>query len=401
MARRDPPPPPEPDADAAAHSGRLRERIDAAIAMAGGAMDFADYMALALYAPGLGYYSAGQTRFGPGGDFTTAPLMSALFSQTLAQEVRRILEAADGDTVLEFGAGTGRMAADLLLELHRLGSMPARYLIVEVSADLRAEQARTLATLPASVRSRVEWLERLPTSPFRGAVLANEVLDALPVQRFQRTENAIRNLGVGVDATGALCWHPRPADDALSSAVVDIESDLGGRLPSGYCSEWCPSLGPWVAALADIIEAGAALLVDYGYPRREYYHPQRATGTLLCHYRHRAHDDPFFWPGLQDITASVDFTAAARAGAAAGPDVLGFATQGNFLAGAGLPSLIEARAASDPNQAAALAQQAKPLLFPDEMGERFKVLGLGRGIETPLPGFAFTDHRARLSAKED
>ncbi|MEX0387034.1 class I SAM-dependent methyltransferase [Spiribacter onubensis] len=401
MARRTPPPPPEPDADAAAHSRRLRERIDAAIAMAGGAMDFADYMALALYAPGLGYYSAGQTRFGPGGDFTTAPLMSALFSQTLAQEVRRILEAAHGDTVLEFGAGTGQMAADLLLELHRLGSMPSRYLIVEVSADLRAEQARTLEALPVSVRNRVEWLDRLPTVPFRGVVLANEVLDALPVRRFQRTENAIRNLAVGIDPAGELCWHPQPADDALTSAVSDIESDLGGRLPDGYSSEWCPSLQPWVAALGDIIEAGAALLIDYGYPRREFYHPQRATGTLLCHYRHRAHDDPFFWPGLQDITASVDFTAAARAGAAAGLDVLGFATQGNFLAGAGLPSLIEAQAASDPNQAAALAQQAKPLLFPDHMGERFKVLGLGRGIETPLPGFALADHRARLSAKED
>ncbi|MEX0431360.1 class I SAM-dependent methyltransferase [Spiribacter insolitus] len=401
MARRAPPSPPAPDANAADHSRRLRERIDAAIAMAGGAMDFADYMALALYAPGLGYYSAGQARFGPGGDFTTAPLMSALFSQTLAHEVRRILEAADGDTVLEFGAGTGQMAADLLLELHRMERLPARYLIIEVSADLRAEQARTLETLPASVRNRVEWLERLPTAAFRGAVLANEVLDALPVQRFQRTENAIHNLAVGVDGDGELCWRPQPADDALTSAVSDIESDLGGRLPPGYCSEWCPSLQPWVAALGDIIEAGAALLIDYGYPRREFYHPQRATGTLLCHYRHRAHDDPFFWPGLQDITASVDFTAAARAGAAAGLDVLGFATQGNFLAGAGLPGIIEERAASDPNQAAELAQQAKPLLFPDEMGERFKVLGLGRGLEKPLPGFGFTDHRARLSVKQD
>ena len=396
MARREPPPVPLPDAEAVAHSDRLRERIDAAIAMAGGAMDFADYMALVLYAPGLGYYSAGQTRFGPAGDFTTAPLVSALFSRTLAHEVSRVLSAVGGDTVLEFGAGTGQMALDVLIELDRLGAAPRHYWIVEVSGDLRAAQAQTLAALPAHLRGRVEWLERLPAEPLRGAVLANEVLDALPVRRFLRTGDGVENLAVAIGEDGALRWQPQPADQALRQAVAEIEADLGGRLPADYSTEWCPSLGPWIAALGDVIEAGAALLIDYGYPRREYYHPQRATGTLLCHYRHRAHDDPFFRPGLQDITASVDFTAAARAGIAAGLELLGFATQGNFLAGAGLPGLIEASAADDPQRAAELAQQAKPLLFPDEMGERFKVLGLGRGIEATLPGLAFADHRMRL-----
>lgn len=401
MARRDgPEPPPEPDAAAARHSAALRERIDAAIAMAGGRMDFAEYMALALYAPGQGYYSAGQTRFGAGGDFTTAPMMSPLFARTLAREVQRTLTAVGGDTVLEFGAGTGRLAADLLSALAAEGALPRRYLIVEISADLRAEQARALEALDPGLRDRVTWLDQLPDAPFRGVVLANEVMDALPVRRFQRTETGVDCLAVGHDASGGLAWRPQAADDELREAVADIEGSIGRRLPSGYASEWCPSLGPWVAEIGRLLEAGVALLIDYGYPRAEYYHPQRATGTLLCHYRHRAHDDPFFWPGLQDITASVDFTAAADAGIGAGLDLIGFATQGNFLTGAGLPGILEAQAAGDPNQAAALAQSAKPLIFPGEMGERFKVLGLGRGMADPLPGFTFTDHRARLSVNK-
>ncbi|AGY91127.1 hypothetical protein SPICUR_00495 [Spiribacter curvatus] len=401
MARRDgPDAPPEPDATAARYSADLRERIDASIAMAGGRMDFAEYMAMALYSPGLGYYSAGQTRFGAGGDFTTAPLISPLFSWTLAREVQRSLEAVGGDTVLEFGAGTGRMAADILAAMAAADAPPARYLIVEVSADLRAEQARTLDALDPDLRARVAWLDRLPAEPIRGVVLANEVMDALPVRRFRRTETGVDCLAVGHDASGALSWQPQVADDELQAAVTAIEAAIGERLPAGYCSEWCPSLAPWIAELGALIDAGVALLIDYGYPRTEFYHPQRATGTLLCHYRHRAHDDPFFWPGLQDITASADFTAAAEAGIDAGLELLGFATQGNFLAGAGLPDVLQAQAGDDPNRAAELAQSAKPLIFPDELGERFKVLGLGRGMETTLPGFAFTDHRARLSVNK-
>ncbi len=399
MARQAPPPPPEPDAAAVAHSHALRERIDAAIAMAGGVLDFADYMALALYAPGLGYYSAGQERFGPGGDFTTAPLVSALFSRTLAREVERILVASNGDTVLEFGAGTGRMAADVLAELQQREALPARYQILEVSADLRAQQARTLAERVPALAARVEWLERLPETPITGAVLANEVLDALPVRRFRRLAQGIEALGAGHDQQGTLCWRGKPADAELEAAVAAMEAECGAPLPEGYVSEWCAGLAPWVSGLADTLKRGAALLIDYGYPRREYYHPQRTHGTLLCHYRHRAHDDPFFWPGLQDITASVDFTLAARAAREAGLEVLGFATQGNFLAGAGLPALLEESAGGNPHRAAELAQQAKPLLFPDEMGERFKVLGVGRGLpeaEAPLRGFEFTDHRERL-----
>ncbi|MFM9816619.1 UNVERIFIED_CONTAM: SAM-dependent methyltransferase [Spiribacter pallidus] len=388
---------PAPDEQAAAHSRALRKRIDAAIAMAGGVLDFAEYMALALYAPGLGYYSAGQQRFGAEGDFTTAPLMSDLFAHTLAGEVAEVLGRVDDGVVLEFGAGTGRMAADMLIALDEAGAVPRQYWILEVSADLRARQAETVKTLPAHLQSRIEWLDRLPSAPIYGVILANEVMDAMPVRCFERTDSGVQMLGVGHDDAGALCWRPRAADAALASAVADIEQHIGDRLPAGYRSEWCPGLAPWVAELSSILAAGAAFLIDYGYPRREYYHPQRGAGTLLCHYRHRAHDDPFFWPGLQDITASVDFTAAAAAGRAAGLTLLGFSTQGNFLAGAGLPALIERRAGGDPQRAAELAQQAKPLLFPDELGERFKVLGLGRGMDHIPSGFGFADHRARLS----
>jgi len=389
---------PKPDAAAEGHSAALRERIVKAIRAAGGALDFERYMALTLYAPGLGYYSAGQTRFGPGGDYTTAPLMSDLFARTLARETAQVLEDCAGDTVLELGAGSGRMAADMLRELEALDRLPARYLILEVSADLRARQGEAIAGLPAGLRERVDWLERLPQTPLRGVILANEVMDALPVRRFQRAQTGPEALAVGLDAGGGFSWLPQPPDDALAAAVAAIERDRGGPLPVGYVSEWCPSLEPWVAALGDVLAAGAALLVDYGYPRAEYYHPERRMGTLLCHYRHRAHDDPFLWPGLQDITASVDFTLAARAGLQAGLELLGFTTQAHFLAGAGLPALLETEAAGDPNRAAELAQQAKPLLFPGEMGERFKVLGLARGLKAPTPGFRFVDHRDRLGA---
>lgn len=387
---------PPPDADASAHSARVRERILGAIDASGGRLTFDRYMTLALYEPGLGYYSAGQARFGSGGDYTTAPLMSALFSRTLARQTAEVLERLNGGDVLEFGAGTGRMAADVLLELDALDRLPDRYFILEVSGALREEQQRTLDGLPAHLTERVTWLERLPDSPLRGVVLANEVLDALPVKRLQADREGLQELVVVADGDG-FGWEAAPAGRELTRAVGRIESGLGRELPPGYVSEWCPGLGPWIRTLASILDAGAALLVDYGYPRSEYYHPQRAMGTLLCHYRHRAHDDPFVFPGLQDITAFVDFSAAADAAAAAGLEVIGFNTQAHFLMSAGLPALIEDAAERDPDRGAELAQQAKPLLFPDEMGERFKVLGLGRSLgERPLAGFSLFDHRHRL-----
>ena len=363
--------------------------------MAGGALDFSDFMSLALYSPGLGYYSAGQTRFGRGGDFITAPLVSSFFAKALAGQIAVVLESLGTGDVLEFGAGNGQMAYDLLCELDQLGHSPDHYYVVDVSADLKATQAKTLAGLPAHLRDRVEWLDRPPSPGFRGVIIANEVLDALPVKRFEREVSGIHALGVG-EEDGRLCWRKTPADQALIDAVAEIESDIGKPLAEGYQSEWCPALMPWVTELGRLLEQGLILLIDYGYPRREFYHPQRGMGTLVCHYRHQAHDDPFFWPGLQDITAFVDFTVVARAGVQSGLELCGFATQGNFLAGAGIGQILEREAAGDPNRAAELAQQVKPLLFPDEMGERFKVMGFSRSIPVTLPAFSFVDHCDRL-----
>ena len=395
MAQRQGPSLPEPDQAAIEHSQALQRRISAGIAMGGGALGFDDYMSLALYAPGLGYYSAGQTRFGRGGDFITAPLVSALFAKTLAGQMAEVLRELGTADVLEFGAGNGQMAFDLLCELDHLGHCPAQYYVVEVSADLRATQAETLAALPCHLRDRVEWLDQLPSEGFSGVIVANEVLDALPVRRFQRDSNGVSELVVG-EENGALCWRTKRADQALNDAVASIEADLGEPLARGYQSEWCPSLTPWVAELARLLEQGVILLIDYGYPRREFYHPQRHQGTLVCHYRHQAHDNPFFWPGLQDITAFVDFTSVARAGVGAGLALAGFSTQGNFLAGAGIAQILEREAGGDLNRAAELSQQIKPLLFPDEMGERFKIIGFSRAIEKTLTGFSFVDHCDRL-----
>lgn len=395
MAHRPTPLLPEPDKIAVEHSHQLNERIKAAIAMAGGALDFSDFMSLALYSPGLGYYSAGQARFGRGGDFITAPLVSSFFAKAIAGQIGMVLESLGNGDVLEFGAGNGQMAYDLLCELDRLGCCPKQYYVVDVSADLRAKQAETLAELPAHLRDRVAWLDRPPKDGFRGVVIANEVLDALPVRRFQRDISDVSALVVGEEA-GKLCWRKKPADQVLVNAVAEIETDRGDPLAAGYQSEWCPSLVPWVTELGRLLDEGLILLIDYGYPRREFYHPQRRMGTLVCHYRHQAHDDPFFWPGLQDITAFVDFTAVARAGVESGLELAGFATQGNFLAGAGIGQILEREAAGDPHRAAELAQQVKPLIFPDEMGERFKVLGLSRSLSFTLPGFSFVDHCDRL-----
>jgi SAM-dependent MidA family methyltransferase len=386
---------PVPDEAAAEHSRQLRRRVLDAIEAAGGALPFDRYMEMALYEPGLGYYSAGQPRFGAGGDFTTAPLTSSLFSRTLALQCMEALEAIGGGDIVEFGAGTGQMAADLLAELHARDALPGRYLIVEVSAALRQEQAAAIEALPGSVARRVEWLDALPQRPVRGVILANEVMDALPVKRFQVNDEILEQ---AVVARGDdLDWVTMAPSPALKGAVEAIRGQLAGDWPTGYVSEWCPGLPAWIASLSDILGRGLVLLVDYGYPRHEYYHAQRAMGTLICHYRHRAHDDPFWLPGLQDITAFVDFSAAADAAAAAGLDVLGYNTQAHFLMGAGLPRLMEdASAEQDASAMLAMSQQAKALVMPHGMGERFKVLALGRGYDTPLAGFALVDQRHRL-----
>jgi SAM-dependent MidA family methyltransferase len=366
----------------------IRERIRAC----DGWIDFADYMQLALYAPGLGYYSAGATKLGAEGDFVTAPEISPLFARCVARACEPLL-APDGEgVVLELGAGTGALAADLLEALAARARLPARYLILEVSAGLRARQRATLARLPPALSGLVTWLDRLPESPVRGVVLANEVADALPVSRFRIGSGGVLACGVA-ESGGGFAWAEQAPDRELAAAVAGLGLEPG--LPAGYTSEVCRLLSPWLRTVADALGEGAFLLFDYGGSRREYYHPERSAGTLICHYRHRAHVDPFLHPGLQDITAWVDFSAVAAAAEAAGLDVAGYATQAHFLLDAGLPAELSALQGPGTREGVALAAQAKRLVMPGEMGERAKVIALTRGNRAP-GGFGFRDLRHLL-----
>jgi SAM-dependent MidA family methyltransferase len=376
---------PIPDAEQLEHSARLIQLIHDELVARGGWIGFARYMQLALYAPGLGYYSAGAKKFGADGDFVTAPEISPLFARTLARQVAQVL-ATNGGDVLELGAGTGRLAVQLLLELQRLGAPPRRYLILEVSAHLRAVQEETMAaSLPAGLLSRVEWLDALPDA-FVGLVLGNEVLDALPVHVVAWRGHGIFERGVAWE-DGRLVWQERVlADGALLEKARQL------ALPPGYVSEICPVVSALIGSLAGMLQRGGLLFVDYGFPRREYYHPQRASGTLMCHYRQHAHDDPLFQPGLQDITAHVDFTAVAEAGAANGLQLLGYTTQAQFLINCGITDLLSVVSPADMAAYLPLASQAQKLLSPAEMGELFKVIALGKGVG-PLVGFASGDKR--------
>ena len=379
--------PPSSEADV---SARLQERIRAEIAAAGGRIPFDRFMELALYAPGLGYYVAGTEKFGPGGDFVTAPEISPLFGRCVAAQCAEALERIGGGDLLEFGAGSGALAAQILGRLDELGALPNRYLILEPSPELRERQRERVAGEHPRLAGRLEWIERLPTG-LRGVLLANEVLDAMPVHRFQvGDDGAIEELFVTAAGEGfSECWGP--AESAgLTECISRLQADGFARAP-GYASEVNLRLPPWISALADTLDQGLALLIDYGYPRSGYYQPDRSMGTLLCHHRHQAHGDPYRHIGLQDITAHVDFTAVAEAGIAAGFELAGFTTQAHFLLGCGIDQLL-ADAADEPDRAMA----AKQLLLPTAMGERFKVFGLTKGVDGPWRGFSVRDLRDRL-----
>ena len=374
---------PVPSAAALEHSAQLIQAIRDEITAQGGWISFARYMELALYAPGLGYYSAGAMKFGPGGDFVTAPEISPLFARTLARQAAQVLQTTHGD-ILELGAGTGRLAGQMLLELQRQASLPQRYCILEVSAHLRLVQHETLsALLPPELLRRVEWLETLPDA-FSGFICGNEVLDALPVHLLQGGADGVQERGVVWEGEG-FAWAERPLKEGILHATATILD-----LPAGYVSEVCLALPALIKSLSTMLQQGVVLFIDYGFPRREYYHPQRTSGTLMCHYRQLAHDDPFFHPGLQDITAHVDFTAAAEAAVAQGLEILGYTTQAHFLINCGITELLAEISPHD--MAAYLPQvtQVQKLLSPAEMGELFKVIAFGRGM-APLPGFAQGD----------
>lgn len=386
---------PELSPDEAAHSERLIERIRDAIEAAHGWISFERFMEMALYEPGLGYYSAGATKLGGAGDFVTAPEISSLFSRCLANQSAEVLQSIGGSgSILELGAGSGVMAVDVLSELVRQERLPERYLILEVSADLRDRQRALLQARLPELMSRIEWLDQLPQD-FRGVLLANEVLDALPVQRFRIRGLHVNQLGVTWQF-GRLEWSEVHAEPALEAAVREIEFNLGEPFADGYTSEINLRLTPWIAGVANAISEGAAFFIDYGLPRRQYYASSRRDGTMLCHFRHRFHDDALINVGVQDIGAWVDFTAVAESAVAAGMSVAGYTTQAHFLIGNGIEQFL---APTDDDELAGrlqLARQAMLLTLPGEMGERFKVIGLAKGNLSALRGFATRDLAASL-----
>jgi SAM-dependent MidA family methyltransferase len=385
-------PTPEPDAAQREQLAAVRVALRRFIDARGGWIGFDEYLEQVLYAPGLGYYSAGAAKFGGAGDFITAPELSPLFGGCIARQCAPLLGA--GSDLLELGAGSGALAESLLTRLDTLGALPARYLILETSADLRARQRERLQRLPAPLRQRVAWLDALPAQPVRGVILANEVAGARPFQCFAARVGGFDEWGVALDPAGEPAWSVRPAAGALQAELERVDAALPVKLTPGYRSEVCLRAGPWIAALAAALESGAVLLFDYGFGRAELYHAERSAGTLRCHYRHRAHDDPFLYPGLQDISAWVDFTRLAEAASDAGLDVAGYCTQAAFLLGAGIDA--ELTSAHDPLARAKLASEARQLLLPGEMGESFKALLLTRGALPAVPGFGVQDLRRLL-----
>jgi SAM-dependent MidA family methyltransferase len=378
---------PEPSAEARAHSDLVARRIRDEIEAAGGWLPFARYMELALYAPGLGYYSAGAKKLGRDGDFVTAPEISPLFGRTLARQVLQALESGL-DQVLEVGAGSGALAATILEELERLAALPRSYLILELSADLRERSRDTLAARVPHLLERVAWLASPPPG-FAGVILGNEVLDAMPADVVRVRAGAIEEAGVTAER-GRFGWSYRPAREELARAGLAL------RLPEGYRTEIQRAACAFVRTMGDILERGVALFVDYGFPAREYYHPQRSDGTLMCHYRHHAHDDPFFLPGLQDITTHIDFTAIARAAAEAGLELAGYTSQAQFLINCGITDVLSGTPPEKTSAFLPLAAQVNRLTSPSEMGELFKVIAMGRGRAAPLIGFASGDRRHAL-----
>lgn len=370
-------------------ASRIRESLDS-----DGKMPFSRFMEMALYEPGLGYYSAGLHKLGASGDYTTAPELGPLFATCLARQAAELGESLGEYDILEIGAGTGQLAFDLLQAIPP-NHLPNRYRVLERSADLRRLQQENLAALAPELGSRVEWLEQPPGDEWQGLLLANEVLDALAVERFLINEDGVDQLCVATEGD-RFCWATRPAPAVLRTSVDHAIADIGIELPAGYQSEINPFTADWLKALCRGMSRGLALFIDYGYPRREYYLPERSDGTLMCHYRHRAHDDVFFWPGLQDITAWVDFTALAEAADENSLEVEGYCSQTLFLIGCGMEQVLSDYSQASLDGGLEISTQARQLTMPGMMGEKFQVMGLGRGLNRPLCGFSLQDLRHRL-----
>lgn len=394
---------PAPSPEKKAHSEQLKTLIQKKINDSGGKITFAEYMNEALYSPGLGYYSAGLKKFGKQGDFITAPEISPLFSQCLALQCAHIMQQTKQHVLFEVGAGAGVMAVELMLELEKQNQLPEQYLILELSADLRERQQQAVKTRIGHLYERFQWLDRLPEKGFSGIVIANELLDAMPVHLLKFEADSIFERHVSVDKDGEFIWlDDIPENPHLKKVADEIKllhqslSHLDDKSGTPYITEVNLQAIDWIKSIADILESGAILLVDYGYTAQEYYHPQRSMGTLLCHFQHHRHDDPFYLPGLQDITAHVNFSSIAHAANNSGLNVCGFTTQAHFLMAGGLVELTKDLDPDDILHFAEIARQIKMLTLPEEMGELFKVILLVKGKTLSLPAFQFKDFKHRL-----
>ncbi len=387
---------PQPTDDEIEQSQKLSQLIAQHIIDAGGWIDFEQYMQLALYTPGLGYYSGGKQKFGEQGDFITSPEVSSLFAQTLANPIAKVLHNLTDShaSVLEFGAGSGKLAADLLLALEAKNQLPKKYIIIELSAELQHRQRQTIEQKAAHLIDRVEWLSSFPDSPFNGVVIANEVLDAMPVMRFSLLHKKIKLLGVECK-NNAFELVYKAANKTAVKKIEALAIDFSYN-DDAYTSEVNNLIAPWIKSLSHCVNKGAVYIIDYGYPRSEYYSSDRHMGTFMGYYRHRSLDAPLWYPGLQDLTAFVDFTEVAEAALENDFDVDGFTSQGNFLINAGLSDIVESKNNITELERLKIIQQMKTLSLPGEMGERFKVIGLSKGLNENVPGFECRDFRYRL-----
>ena len=385
---------PQLDPVSEAQSERCAAYIRERISDAGGSISFAEFMHYALYAPSLGYYVAGAAKFGEAGDFITAPEISPVFARVLARQTAPVLRHIGNASMLEFGAGSGRLAADIMTRLADFDSIPERYSIVEVSPDLRARQQALIELELPHLASRFEWLDRMPDS-HRGVIVANELLDALPVERFMLREDGVRQLRVA-DEAGEFVFVEEAAPEVLDSAVRSIEEELGAGLPANYVSEVSLSAPGWISDMADTLEQGVAMLFDYGVSRREYYAPDRDEGWLRCHFRHRAHSDPLILVGVQDLTAWVDFSAIATVAGDRNLDIQGYVSQAQFLLAGGLQDEMQQFANLSPGSQLEISNQIKMLTLPGEMGENVKCIGLSRGDVPRIDAFSSADRTHTL-----
>ena len=385
---------PAPALEALEHSQSLCHRIRAEILRAGH-ISFHRFMQMSLYEPGLGYYSAGAKKIGHAGDFITAPEISSLFTHCLAVQCHQILLEINNGVILEVGPGSGVMMCSLLKVLEEKNALPESYLVLEPGADLRNRQQQLVRERIPHLEHRISWLDQLPDQPFEGMIIGNEVLDAMPVNRIVLKDGHFLELCVNVDGE-SFGWSARELNNQLQSQVELVLGEFVPGLPDGYMTELNAQIGSWIFSMTSILNRGAMLFIDYGYPRREYYHPQRIEGTLLCHYRHKVHHNPFIYPGLQDITASVDFTSVAEAAVAAGIQVSGYTTQAHFLMNCGLEAVMNEYNLTTDMDRVELGRQVRMLTMPGEMGERFKVIALTKDLDIPLMGFRNFDQRQRL-----